>query len=81
MWKPDKVSAMEKGKEVLHLTTGYDLTVCKGRRLKDFVPFDHAQLCLLMPESAAKITKLRTSLSRYKLPDLCGVDCKDLDIV
>lgn len=36
---------------------------------------------LNMPESVAKIRKLQTSLSRYRVPDLCALGCADLAIV
>ena len=38
-------------------------------------------LRLNMPESVAKIRKLQTSLSRYRVPDLCALGCADLAIV
>ena len=36
---------------------------------------------LNMLEDVAKIRKLQTSLSRYKVADLCGIGCEGLDIV
>ncbi|KAK5656896.1 hypothetical protein OQA88_4447 [Cercophora sp. LCS_1] len=46
---------------------------CPGALMQD--------LRLSVPEGVAKIQKFQTSLSRHKVPDLCGIGCEDLDIV